>query len=282
MKAFIHKDEQGKEIEETDIPDDMKELAQEYHEKMIESVAEQDEELMMKYLEGEQLSEEEIKKGLRTGTIANTIVPVTCGSSYKNKGVQMLLDAMVEYLPSPLDVPHIKGTNPDTGEEEERISSDDQPMAGLAFKIVADPYGKLAFFRLYSGKLTSGSYVYNASKGRKERIGRIVRMHSNTRTEVDEVFAGDIVAIVGLKDTTTGDTLCDENAPIVLESMDFPEPVIGIAVEPKTQKDMDKLSNGLAKLAEEDPTFTVKTDEQTGQTVISGMGELHLDIISTV
>ncbi len=207
------------------------------------------------------------------------ITPVFCGSAYRNKGVQALMDAIVDFLPSPLDVPHIKGTNPDTGAEEERISSDDEPMAGLAFKIVADPYGKLAFFRLYSGKLSSGSYVYNASKGKKERIGRIVRMHSNSRTEVDEVFAGDIVAIVGLKDTTTGDTLCDPDHPIHLESMDFPEPVIKVAIEPKTKAGQEKMGMALVKLAEEDPTFKTYTDQETGQTIIAGMGELHLEII---
>lgn len=233
----------------------------------------------MKFLDGEEITPEEIMAAVRKATIDMAINPVLCGSAYRNKGVQALMDAIVDFLPSPIDVAHIKGTNPNNGEEEERISADEQPMAGLAFKIVADPYGKLAFFRLYSGKLSSGSYVYNATKQKKERIGRIVRMHSNARTDVDEVFAGDIVAIVGLKDTTTGDTLCDPDHPIVLESMDFPEPVIKVAIEPKTKASQEKMGMALVKLAEEDPTFKTYTDQETGQTIIAGMGELHLEII---
>lgn len=281
MKAIIYDkdDKDGTKFDMVDIPSDMLDEATAARELLIESISDYDEEIMMKFLEGEEISADEIKAALRKATIDMAITPVFCGSAYRNKGVQALMDAIVDYLPSPLDVPHIKGTNPDTGAEEERISSDDQPMAGLAFKIVADPYGKLAFFRLYSGKLTSGSYVYNASKGKKERIGRIVRMHSNSRTEVDEVFAGDIVAIVGLKDTTTGDTLCDPDHPIHLESMDFPEPVIKVAIEPKTKAGQEKMGMALVKLAEEDPTFKTYTDQETGQTIIAGMGELHLEII---
>lgn len=281
MKAVIYAkdDKDGSKFDIVDIPSDMLEEAKTARELLIESISDYDEEIMMKFLEGEDISAEEIKVALRKATIDMAITPVFCGSAYRNKGVQALMDAIVDYLPSPLDVPHIKGTNPDNGNEEERISSDDEPMAGLAFKIVADPYGKLAFFRLYSGKLTSGSYVYNASKGKKERIGRIVRMHSNSRTEVDEVFAGDIVAIVGLKDTTTGDTLCDPDHPIHLESMDFPEPVIKVAIEPKTKAGQEKMGMALVKLAEEDPTFKTYTDQETGQTIIAGMGELHLEII---
>ncbi len=281
MKAVVYAkdDKDGSKFDIVDIPSDMLEEAKAARELLIESISDYDEEIMMKFLDGEDISAEEIKVALRKATIDMAITPVFCGSAYRNKGVQALMDAIVDYLPSPLDVPHIKGTNPDNGNEEERISSDDEPMAGLAFKIVADPYGKLAFFRLYSGKLTSGSYVYNASKGKKERIGRIVRMHSNTRTEVDEVFAGDIVAIVGLKDTTTGDTLCDPDHPIHLESMDFPEPVIKVAIEPKTKAGQEKMGMALVKLAEEDPTFKTYTDQETGQTIIAGMGELHLEII---
>ena len=279
MRAFIHKDEQGKEIEETDIPEDMKDLAQEYHDKMIESVAEQDEELMMKYLEGEELSEEEIKKGLRAGTIANTIVPVTCGSSYKNKGVQELLNAIVDYMPSPLDIEHIKGVDLN-GEEVERKTSDSEPFAALAFKIATDPFvGKLCFFRVYSGTLESGSTVLNSNKDKKERIGRILQMHSNHREDIDKVYAGDIAAAVGIKEVTTGDTLCDMNHPVILESMEFPEPVIDVAIEPKDKVAQEKLGIALAKLAEEDPTFKTYTNQETGQTIIAGMGELHLDII---
>lgn len=279
MNAIVYKDKEGKEFDITEIPADMLDKAQEAREFMIESLSDYDEEMMMKFLEGEEISAEEIMVALRKATIAMAVTPVLCGSAYRNKGVQALMDAIVDYLPSPLDVPSIKGTNPDNGAEEERHSSDDEPMAGLAFKIVADPFGKLAFFRLYSGKLTSGSYVYNATKGKKERIGRIVRMHSNSRTEVDEVFAGDIVAIVGLKDTTTGDTLCDPDHPISLESMDFPEPVIKVAIEPKTKAGQEKMGMALVKLAEEDPTFKTYTDKETGQTIIAGMGELHLEII---
>ena len=279
MKAFIHKDDLGKEIEETEIPEDMKELAQEYHDKMIESVAEQDEELMMKYLDGEELTMEEIKKGLRAGTIANTIVPVTCGSSYKNKGVQELLNAIVDYMPSPLDIPHIKGVDED-GNEVERKTSDKEPFAALAFKIATDPFvGKLCFFRVYSGVLESGSTVLNSTKGKKERIGRILQMHSNHREDIDKVYAGDIAAAVGLKEVTTGDTLCDTSNPVILESMEFPEPVIDIAIEPKDKVAQEKMGIALAKLAEEDPTFKTYTNHETGQTIIAGMGELHLDII---
>ena len=279
MRAFIHKDDLGKEIEETDIPDDLKEQAQEYREKMIEAVAEQDEELMMKYLDGEELTEEEIKKGLRTGTIANKIVPVTCGSSYKNKGVQELLNAVVDYMPSPLDIDHIKGVTLD-GEETEAKTSDSEPFAALAFKIATDPFvGKLCFFRVYSGTLESGSTVLNSSKDKKERIGRILQMHSNHREDIEKVYAGDIAAAVGLKEVTTGNTLCDPDHPIILESMEFPEPVIDIAIEPKDKAAQEKMGIALSKLAEEDPTFKAYTNHETGQTIIAGMGELHLDII---
>ena len=279
MRAFIHKDDLGKEVEETDIPADMVDLANEYREKMIESVAEQDEELMMKYLEGEELSQDEIKKGLRTGTIANKIVPVVCGSSYKNKGVQELLDAVVAYMPSPLDIAHIKGETLD-GEETEAKTSDSEPFAALAFKIATDPFvGKLCFFRVYSGTLESGSTVLNSSKDKKERIGRILQMHSNHREDIEKVYAGDIAAAVGLKDVTTGNTLCDPDHPIILESMEFPEPVIDIAIEPKDKANQEKMGIALAKLAEEDPTFKTYTNHETGQTIIAGMGELHLDII---
>lgn len=279
MRAFIHKDDLGKEIEETDIPEEMKEMAQEYREKMIESVAEQDEELMMKYLEGEELTEDEIKSGLRKGTLANKIVTVCCGSSYKNKGVQELLNAIVDYMPSPLDIPHIKGVDED-GNEVERKTSDSEPFSALAFKIATDPFvGKLCFFRVYSGVLESGSTVLNANKGKKERIGRILQMHSNHREDIEKVYAGDIAAAVGLKEVTTGDTLCDINAPVILESMEFPEPVIDIAIEPKDKVAQEKMGIALAKLAEEDPTFKTYTNHETGQTIIAGMGELHLDII---
>ena len=280
MKAEIYHNEDGTDYSEEEIPENMQDLANEYHEKLIESVAELDEDLMEKYFGGEEISIDEIKKVIRKATIDNTMVPVTCGSSYRNKGVQMLLDAIIDYMPAPTDVPAIKGTNPETGEEVERHSSDTEPFAALAFKIATDPYvGRLTFFRVYSGKIEAGSYIYNTRSGKKERVSRLFQMHSNKQNPVEVIGAGDIGAGVGFKDIRTGDTLCDEDAPIVLESMEFPDPVIGIAVEPKTQKDLDKLSNGLAKLAEEDPTFTVKTDEQSGQTIISGMGELHLDII---
>lgn len=280
MKAEIYKDDLGKEFEITDIPADLVDVANERREMMVDAIAEADEDLMMKYLEGEELTLEELKAGLRRAVTANTIFPVLCGSSYKNKGIQMLLDAVVDYMPSPVDVPAIKGVNPDTEADDVRPSSDDEPFSALAFKIMADPYvGKLAFFRVYSGTLDSGSYVFNSTKGKKERIGRILQMHANSRQEIDKVYAGDIAAAVGLKDTTTGDTLCDEKAPIILESMEFPEPVISVAVEPKTKADQEKMGAALARLAEEDPTFKVRTDEETGQTIISGMGELHLDII---
>ena len=280
MKAEIYKDELGKEFEITDIPADMMDLAQEWRENLIESVCETDEELMMMFLEGEEPSLEQIKATIRKETIANRMVPVLCGSSYRNKGVQMMLDAVVDYMPSPVDIPAIKGINPETDEEDERKASDSEPFSALAFKIMADPFvGKLAFFRVYSGTLTSGSYVYNSVKGKKERIGRILQMHANKREEITEVFAGDIAAAVGLKDTTTGDTLCDQDHEIILESMEFPDPVIEIAIEPKTKAGQEKMGIALAKLAEEDPTFKTYTNEETGQTIIAGMGELHLEII---
>ena len=279
MKAFIHKDDLGKEIEETEIPEDMKAMAEEYRAKMVEAAAEQDDELMMKYLEGEELTEQEIKAGLRKGTIANTIVPVCCGSSYKNKGVQELLNNIVEFMPSPLDIPNIKGVDMD-GNETERKTSDSEPFAALAFKIATDPFvGKLCFFRVYSGTLDSGSTILNANKGKKDRIGRILQMHANHREDIEKVYAGDIGAAVGLKDVSTGDTLCDMNHPVILESMEFPEPVIDIAIEPKDKANSEKMGIALAKLAEEDPTFKTYTNQETGQTVIAGMGELHLDII---
>ena len=279
MRAFIHKDDLGKEIEECDIPEDMVDMANEYREKMIESAAEQDEELMMKYLDEGELTEEEIKKGLRMGTIANTIVPVTCGSSYKNKGVQELLNAIIDYMPSPLDIPHIKGVDLN-GNETERKTSDTEPFAALAFKIATDPFvGKLCFFRVYSGTLESGSTVLNSNKDKKERIGRILQMHSNHRQDIDKVYSGDIAAAVGMKDVTTGDTLCDPEHPVILESMEFPDPVIDIAIEPKDKVAQEKMAIALGKLAEEDPTFKVHTNQETGQTIIAGMGELHLDII---
>lgn len=279
MKAEIYKSDDGKEYEEQEIPDEYKDLAEEYREKLIESVSELDDEMMESYLEGNIPTEQEIKKVLRKGVIACEINPVFCGSSYKNKGVQLLLDGVVDYMPSPVDIPAIKGTLSD-GEEAERHPSDDEPFSALAFKIMTDPYvGKLAFFRVYSGKLTSGSYVLNASKNKRERMGRILLMHANTRTEVDELYAGDIAAAVGLKDTSTGDTLCAEDSPIILESMEFPEPVISVAIEPKSKAAQEKMGLALVKLAEEDPTFRVRTDEETGQTIIAGMGELHLEII---
>jgi len=280
MKAIYYTDDLGTTIDEEPVPGDMEELAREYREKLLEAVAESDEELMLKYLEGEELTAQEIKAGIRKATIAVKMVPVLCGSSFKNKGVQPLLDAVVDFLPAPTDVPAIQGIDPATGSEDERHSSDNEPLAALAFKIMADPYvGKLTFFRVYSGTIKSGSYVYNSTKDRRERVGRILRMHANRREEVDEAYAGDIAAAVGLKETTTGDTLCDEQHPIVLEAMDFPEPVIDVAIEPKTKADQEKMSLALQKLGEEDPTFKVHTDPETGQTIISGMGELHLEII---
>ena len=279
MKAYIHKDDLGKEIEETEIPEEMRAEAEKFRNEMIEAAADQDEELMMKYLEGEELTIEEIKAGLRKGTIANKIVPVTCGSSYKNRGVQELLDAIIDYMPSPLDIANIKGTKLD-GTETVAKTSDSEPFAALAFKIATDPFvGKLCFFRVYSGTLDSGSTVLNSSKDKKERIGRILLMHSNHREDIDKVYAGDIAAAVGLKDVTTGNTLCDPDHPIILESMEFPEPVIDIAIEPKDKAAQEKLGIALGKLAEEDPTFKAYTNQETGQTIIAGMGELHLDII---
>ena len=280
MKAYVYYDDLGKDIRVEEIPDDLKEKAEEYHQELMEHVAEQDDALMEKFFNDEEITIDEIKACIRKSTIANKMVPVTCGTSYRNKGVQKLLDAIVDYMPSPLDVPSIKGTDPETGEEVLRHSSDSEPFAALAFKIATDPFvGKLCFFRVYAGSLTAGSYVYNTRSGKKERISRLFQMHSNKQNPMETIGCGDIGAGVGFKDIRTGDTLCDENNPITLESMDFPDPVIGIAVEPKTQKDLDKLGMGLAKLAEEDPTFRVQTNEETGQTVISGMGELHLDII---
>ena len=280
MKAFIYKDDLGEEIEEIAIPEDLKELADQKRDELLEAVSDQDEALMIKYLEGETIEEAELKLAIRKATLAVKITPVLCGSSYKNKGVQMLLDDVIDYLPAPTDVAAIKGINPNTGEEDERESSDDIPFSALAFKIMTDPYvGKLAFFRVYSGGLDSGSYVLNSSKGKRERVGRILEMHANKREEIERVYSGDIAAAVGLKDTATGDTLCDESAPIILESMEFPEPVISVAIEPKTKAGQDKMGMALAKLAEEDPTFKAHTDEETGQTIISGMGELHLEVI---
>ena len=280
MKAYVYYDDLGKDIKVEDIPADLVEKAQKYHEAMLEAVAEQDDEIMEKYLGGEEITIDEIKKCIRKGTIANTMVPVVCGTSYRNKGVQKLLDAIVDYMPSPLDIPHIKGVNPETGEEEERPSSDDEPFAALAFKIATDPFvGKLCYFRVYSGKVDAGATVLNATKDNSERMGRILQMHSNHRKDIDTCYAGDIAACVGLKNTTTGDTLCDPKHPIILESMEFPEPVIQLAIEPKTKAGQEKMGIGLSKLAEEDPTFKTWTDEETGQTIIAGMGELHLDII---
>jgi elongation factor G len=280
MKAEIYKDELGKEFDIVDIPADMKDLADEWREKLQEAVAEADEELMMKFLEGEEISKAEVKEAIRTLTLSGKMIPVICGSAYRNKGVQMLLDAVLDYLPSPLDIPAIRGILPDSEEEGERAADDKGPFSALAFKIMTDPFvGKLSFFRVYSGTLQSGSYVYNSTKGKKERIGRILQMHANRREEIDEVYAGDIAAAVGLKDTTTGDTLCDEKHSIILESMDFPDPVIEIAIEPKTKAGQEKMGIALAKLAEEDPTFKTYTNTETGQTIIAGMGELHLEII---
>ncbi|MDM8142552.1 elongation factor G [Megamonas hypermegale] len=280
MKAVIYEEDYTKEPESVEIPAEYREKAEEYRQKMLDTIAETDDELMMKYLEGEELTEEEIKAALRKATVECTLCPVVCGSSYKDKGIQPMLDAVVDYMPSPLDIPAIKGINPDTNEEDHRDADDSAPFAALAFKIMADPFvGKLAFFRVYSGTLNAGSYVFNSTKGKKERIGRILQMHANNRKEIEVVYSGDIAAAVGLKDTTTGDTLCDENNPIILESMEFPDPVISVAIEPKTKADQEKMGIALQKLAEEDPTFRVRTDAETGQTIISGMGELHLDII---
>ena len=280
MKAYVYYDDLGKDIRVEDIPADMQAKADEYHHELLEHVAEQDEELLMKYLDGEELTIEEIKSCIRKSTIANHMVPVCCGTSYRNKGVQKLLDAVVDYMPAPTDVPDIKGVNPDTEEEETRPSSDDAPFAALAFKIMTDPYvGKLCFFRVYSGTVDAGSSVYNSVKRNNERIGRILQMHANHRKDIETCYAGDIASAVGLKNTTTGDTLCDAKHPIVLESMEFPEPVIRVAIEPKTKVGQEKMGLGLAKLAEEDPTFRTYTDEETGQTIIAGMGELHLEII---
>ena len=278
MNAVIYLDDKGEKMETIAIPDDMKDVANEYREKLIESVAETDDELMEKFFAGEDFTVEEIKKAIRKATIELAITPVLCGSALRNKGVQKLLDAVIDYLPSPIDIDDVKGVDMD-GKEASRKTADNESLSGLAFKIAKDPFGTLTFYRIYSGKLTSGSYVYNANKGERERIGRLVRMHANSRTEEQEAYAGDIVAIVGLKYTTTGETLCDEKNPIILESMDFPEPVISVAVEPKTKADQEKMANALAKLAEEDPSFRRSTNTETGQTIISGMGELHLDII---
>lgn len=280
MKANIYKNELGTEFSIEDIPSDLVEVAEKYRAELLENIAEHDEELMEKYLEGEELTEEEIKRAIRTATIANAMNPVLCGSAYKNKGVQPLLDAIVDYMPAPTDVPDIKGVDPQTDEPTTRKSSDEEPFAALAFKIATDPYvGKLAFTRIYSGTVESGSYVYNSTKGKRERIGRILMMHANKREEIDKAYAGDIVAIIGLKDTTTGDTLCDMDSEVILENMEFPDPVISVAIEPKTKASQEKMGIALAKLAEEDPTFRTYTDEETGDTIISGMGELHLEII---
>ncbi|MGI6334812.1 MAG: elongation factor G [Saccharofermentanales bacterium] len=282
MKAEIYSedDDLGKVIEETEIPDDMMESAQTWHDRMVEAIAETDEDLTVKFLEGENITEDELRAALRRATIACRITPVCCGSSYKNKGVQLVLDAVIDYMPSPLDVPPITGVHPSTGKEDQRPSDDNAPFSALAFKIMTDPFvGKLCFFRVYSGSLEAGTYAYNSVKNKRERISRILQMHSNHREEISRVYAGDIAAAVGLRDTTTGDTLCDEKHPIVLESMEFPEPVISVAIEPKSKASQDKMMNALAKLSEEDPTFRTITDQDTGQTIISGMGELHLDII---
>ena len=280
MKAYIYNDDLGKDISITDIPENMVEICEEYREKLVETCAETDEELMMKYLEGEELTMDEIKAAIRKGTIDNTFVPVCCGTSYRNKGVQKLLDAIVDYMPSPLDIPPVKGTDLETGEEVERKAGDDEPLSILAFKVAADPFvGKLCFFRVYSGKVEAGSTVLNSSKDKNERMGRILQMHANHRKDLDVCYCGDIAAAVGLKYTTTGDTLCDPKHPIELEKMEFPEPVISLAIEPKTKAGQEKMAIALAKLAEEDPTFRAYTDKETGQTIIAGMGELHLEII---
>ena len=280
MDAEIYYDDLGKDVRHEPIPEDMKELAEKYHTNLLESVAELDEDLMMQYLEGEELNIDDIKRVIRKATIDNEMVPICCGTSYRNKGVQPLLDAIVDFMPAPTDIEAIKGTNPDTDEEEDRHSSDDEPFAALAFKIATDPYvGKLCFFRVYSGTVNAGATVYNSVKDNRERMGRILQMHANHREDLETVYAGDIAAAVGLKNTTTGDTLCDEKHPIILESMNFPDPVIRVAIEPKTKAGQEKMGIGLQKLAEEDPTFKCYTDEETGQTIIAGMGELHLEII---
>ena len=280
MKAEIYTNDLGTDIQETDIPEDLQDLAEEWREKLVEAVAETDEELMERYLEGDEISEAELKAAIRKATCAVEFYPVLCGSAFKNKGVQLMLDAVVDYLPSPLDVPAIKGIDPNTDQETERHSSDEEPFSALAFKVMTDPFvGRLTFFRVYSGTLQSGSYVKNSTKGKRERVGRILQMHANSRQEIPEVFSGDIAAAVGLKDTTTGDTLCDEKAEVILESMEFPDPVIEVAIEPKSKADQDKMGIALQKLAEEDPTFRAYTNQETGETVIAGMGELHLDII---
>ncbi|MCD8181404.1 MAG: elongation factor G [Firmicutes bacterium] len=280
MDAEIYDSEDGSSYHKEDIPEDMKEKAEEYHQAMVEAICETDEDLLEKFLADEEISVNELKKALRKATINNEIVPMLCGTAYRNKGVQMLLDAVIEYMPSPVDVPAIKGVNPDTDEEDERPSSDDAPFAALAFKIATDPFvGKICFFRVYSGSLQKGSYVLNSCKGKRERMGRILQMHANHREDLDVVYSGDIAAAVGLSNTTTGETLCDEKHPIILESMEFPEPVIRVAIEPKTKAGQEKMGIALAKLAEEDPTFKTYTDEETGQTIIAGMGELHLEII---
>ncbi len=280
MRAEVYYDDLGKDVRDEDIPEDLVDMAQEYHDAMVESICELDEELMMKYLEGEEITVDELKAALRKGVCNVQIIPVMCGTAYRNKGVQMLLDAVVDYMPAPTDVPMIKGVNPDTEEEDSRPSSDEAPFSALAFKIMTDPYvGRLTFFRVYSGTLTAGSSVLNATKGNRERMGRILQMHANARKDIDIVYSGDIAAAVGLKNTTTGDTLCDEKHPIILESMNFPDPVIRVAIEPKTKAGQEKMGIALTKLAEEDPTFRTWTDEETGQTIIAGMGELHLEII---
>ena len=280
MEADIYYDDLGKDVRVEPIPEDMVELAQEWREKMVESIASTDDELMMKYLEGEEISVEELKVALRKATIDNAIVPVVCGTSYRNKGVQKLLDAVIDYMPAPTDIAAIRGVNPKTEEEEARVSSDTEPFAALAFKIMTDPFvGKLCYFRVYSGVVNSGDTVYNSTKGKTERLGRILQMHANERKDIDCCYAGDIAAAIGIKNTTTGDTFCDDKHPIILESMEFPEPVISVAIEPKTRAGQEKMGIALAKLAEEDPTFRTYTDEETGQTIIAGMGELHLDII---
>ena len=279
MRAYFYRDDKGQDIEVTDVPEEYKDAAQEYHDKLVEQVCELDDDLMMMYLEGEEPTVEQMKAVLRKATIAGDAIPCLCGTAYKNKGVQKLLDAVIDYLPAPTDIPDVEGTDED-GNPDSRPSSDDAPFSALAFKIMTDPFvGKLAYFRVYSGTLKNGSYCLNSTKGKKERVGRLLQMHANKRMDLDEVFSGDIAAAVGFKTTSTGDTLCDENHPIILESMEFPEPVISVAIEPKTKASQGKMTDALAKLAEEDPTFRVRTNEETGQTIISGMGELHLEII---